>query len=367
MHEEDLGAVKAVQQVAPAIANAIEQIVARLQSGGRLIYLGAGTSGRLGVLDASECPPTFGVPETLVVGLIAGGDRSLRSAQEGAEDRLAAGPEDLQRIDFQVNDTLVGISASGTTPYVLGAIDYARSLGSLTIGLSCNAKSPLSQAAELDITPVVGPEVITGSTRLKAGTATKLVLNMLSTGTMVFLGKTIGNLMSDLRPGSAKLRQRCVQIVRETCGVDAPLARLLLMNHEFDVRQAIESWQARGDAVCIYHLLDDPAWQPLVQSEYYEHDSLRNEGFIHASTFEQVLATAHRHFANATRLWALQIDVTQLQSRWVLEDTSGHGEFPHIYGPINSSSVRRVRELRRDACEKFAWGATLWEQSPGHP
>src|SRR5580698_2412108 len=185
IHEADGEAVAAVEKELPRIAQAIDSIVARLETGGRLFYLGAGTSGRLGVLDASECPPTYNTSPEMVQGLIAGGDVALRRSVERAEDDEGQGQRDLEERGFSTRDVLVGIAASGRTPYVLGGIEYARGLGALTIGLSCVPHSQLAQAAELEITPATGPEVVTGSTRMKAGTATKLVLNMLSTGSLV--------------------------------------------------------------------------------------------------------------------------------------------------------------------------------------
>jgi N-acetylmuramic acid 6-phosphate etherase len=188
INEADQEVPAAVAREIPQIALALDGIVERLESGGRLFYIGAGTSGRLGVLDASECPPTFNTPPEMVIGLIAGGDRALRTSIERAEDDPMQSENDLRACNFSSGDALVGIAASGRTPYVLGGIAYARSMGALTIGLSCTPNSELAQAAEIAITPVPGPEIITGSTRMRAGTATKLVLNMLSTGAMVRLG-----------------------------------------------------------------------------------------------------------------------------------------------------------------------------------
>ena len=195
IHQEDAAVAMAVESQLPAIARAVDAIAQRFAQGGRLFYIGAGTSGRLGVLDASECPPTFSVPPTLVQGLIAGGDAALRLSSEHSEDSPKEGASDLAAAGFATTDTLVGIAASGRTPYVLGALLHARSLGALTIGLSCVADSPVARRADIAITPVTGPEVITGSTRMKAGTATKLVLNMISTGVMVRTGAVYGNLM----------------------------------------------------------------------------------------------------------------------------------------------------------------------------
>ncbi|MDA1232559.1 MAG: N-acetylmuramic acid 6-phosphate etherase, partial [Planctomycetota bacterium] len=205
MNVEDQQVVEAVAREELAIARAIDAIAERFSSGGRLIYVGAGTSGRLGVLDASECPPTFNTPPEMVVGLIAGGRDALTRAIEGAEDDAHAAMAELMQLRLSNRDAVMGIATSGRTPFVLGALEYAKSVGAFTIGLACNHGSALASVAELLITPVVGPEVITGSTRLKAGTATKLVLNMLTTGAMVRIGKTYGNLMVDLRASNEKL------------------------------------------------------------------------------------------------------------------------------------------------------------------
>lgn len=213
MHAADREALAAVERELPEIARAIEEIVARLEVGGRLFYLGAGTSGRLGVLDASECPPTYNTPPELVQGIIAGGDPALRRSVERTEDDESQGRRDLEQRGFAAKDVLVGIAASGRTPYVLGGIRYARELGALTIGLSCVPESKLARAAMLAITPGTGPEVVTGSTRMKAGTATKLVLNMLSTGVMVRLGYVYGNLMVNVQPTNTKLRDRAARII----------------------------------------------------------------------------------------------------------------------------------------------------------
>jgi len=228
MNAEDAQVSWAVGRVAAAIAEALDGIAERLRRGGRLIYLGAGTSGRLGVLDASECPPTFNSRPWQVVGLIAGGPTALTRAVEGAEDRPEVAVEDLQRIHLSRDDTVVGIATSGRTPYVIGGLRYAGQIGALTIGLTCNADSEMAAVSQQMIVPVVGPEVISGSTRLKAGTATKLVLNMLTTGAMVKLGKTYGNLMVDLQTTNQKLTHRSRRIVRELTGVGADDAAALL-------------------------------------------------------------------------------------------------------------------------------------------
>lgn len=228
MHQADAEAVAAVERELPRIARAIEAISTRLENGGRLFYLGAGTSGRLGVLDASECPPTYNTPPEMVQGLIAGGDIALRRSVERAEDDESQGRCDLEQHGFCAKDVLVGIAASGRTPYVLGGIRYARELGALTVGLSCVPESAVAQAAELAITPATGPEVVTGSTRMKAGTATKLVLNMLSTGAMVRLGYVYGNLMVNVQPTNVKLRDRAARIIATITGLSYSDAAALL-------------------------------------------------------------------------------------------------------------------------------------------
>lgn len=228
MHAADREALAAVERESSGIARSVDAIAERLDRSGRLFYLGAGTSGRLGVLDASECPPTYNTPPELVQGIIAGGDSALRRSAESAEDDASQGARDLEARGFSAKDVMVGIAASGRTPYVLGGIAYARSLGALTIGLSCVPGSKLAQAAEIAITPATGPEVVTGSTRMKAGTATKLVLNMLSTGALVRLGYVHGNLMVNVQPTNEKLRERAVRIVSEITGVDREPAAALL-------------------------------------------------------------------------------------------------------------------------------------------
>jgi N-acetylmuramic acid 6-phosphate etherase len=228
INAEDAKVAQAVKQVLPQIARAIEEIAIRLRRNGRLVYVGAGTSGRLGALDASECPPTFNIPSDTVISCIAGGQQALGKAFEDLEDSWEAGKTDLVSLGISEVDVVIGITASGRTPYARGAIAYARERGALTIGLACNADTPLEQEAEIMIAPVVGPEVITGSTRLKAGTAQKMVLNMLSTGTMILLGKTFGNLMVDVQATNDKLQQRALSIVRHATGLDEDAARTLL-------------------------------------------------------------------------------------------------------------------------------------------
>jgi N-acetylmuramic acid 6-phosphate etherase len=223
INTEDALVPVAVAAEIPHIAAAVDAIAARFSLGGRLFYIGAGTSGRLGVLDASECPPTFAVPPSLFHALIAGGDSALRTSAEAAEDSAPQGAADLIAAGITSQDTLIGIAASGRTPYVLGAIAHARNIGALTIGLSCVPASPLAQAAEIPITPNTGPEVLTGSTRMKAGTATKLVLNMLSTGVMIRTGAVFGNLMVNVQPTNVKLIDRAQRILIAASGPDHPL------------------------------------------------------------------------------------------------------------------------------------------------
>ncbi len=247
INDEDARVAAAVRTELPAIARAVDAIAERFRRGGRLFYLGAGTSGRLGVLDASECPPTFSVDAGLVQGLIAGGDRALRLSSEHSEDSAEEGARDLEASGFgqgdigaaSTPDTLVGIAASGRTPYVLGAMAYAKGLGALTVGLSCVPGSALAGAAEIAITPATGPEVLTGSTRMKAGTATKLVLNMLSTGVMVRTGATFGNLMVNVRPTNAKLADRAERILVEATGCDRAIATEGLARSGDSVKTAV--------------------------------------------------------------------------------------------------------------------------------
>lgn len=218
INQEDKKVALAVEAIIPEIAKVVDLIANAFQSGGRLIYTGAGTSGRLGILDASECPPTYGSNPDLVIGLIAGGHTAILKAVENAEDNVELGASDLERIGFNEKDVLVGIAASGRTPYVLGAMNYAKSIGATVATLSCNANSPMTQIADISLTPVVGPEVVTGSSRMKAGTAQKLVLNMLTTGAMIRTGKVFGNLMVDVEATNAKLIQRQHNIVVEATG-----------------------------------------------------------------------------------------------------------------------------------------------------
>lgn len=236
---QDAGVALAVGQQAVQIAAAIDAISTRLLRSGRLIYFGAGTSGRLGVLDAAECPPTFSSDPKQVIGLIAGGPTAMTTAVEGAEDNPELGAKDLQAIALSSQDVVVGIATSGRTPYVIGGLDYARESGAYAIGLTCNDNSELHSHCDLVIAPVVGPEIISGSTRMKAGTATKMVLNMLSTGAMVRQGKTFGNLMVDLRATNSKLNARAKRIVKAATKLSEDEASRLLVQCNGEVKTAI--------------------------------------------------------------------------------------------------------------------------------
>jgi N-acetylmuramic acid 6-phosphate etherase len=247
INSEDQQVAVAVAQVLPQVARAVDGIAERLARGGRLFYIGTGTSGRLGVLDASECPPTFGVSPDLVQGIIAGGYDACYRAVEASEDDRAAGATDLQARDVNESDVVVGIAASGRTPYTIGAVEYARGIGALTIAITCNSATELARAVEIPIEPIVGPEVIAGSTRLKSGTAQKLVLNMLSTMTMVRLGYVSGNRMSNLQARNIKLRDRAIRIVGDECAIDEAAARALLETAGWEVRTAIVMHKAGVD------------------------------------------------------------------------------------------------------------------------
>ncbi len=263
MNQIDRAVAEAVEQALPAIAQAVEGVSARLKVGGRLIYMGAGTSGRLGVLDASECPPTFGVDGNLVVGLIAGGDRALRHATENAEDKPELGENNLRAIELTEKDCVVGISASGYAPYCVGALDYARSQGALTIAMSCNTGATLSQHADIAIEMPTGPEILSGSTRLKAGTATKMALNMISTLTMVQLGKVYGNLMVDMKPSNNKLKDRAIRIVQNALHIERPEAEALYEAAGQNVKTAIVMHETGAPADAVREALD--AYQGFVR------------------------------------------------------------------------------------------------------
>ena len=239
MNEEDKQVPLAIEKCLPQIAQAVECIVAAFQQGGRLVYIGAGTSGRLGVLDASECPPTFGVSPEMVKGIIAGGERALRHPIEGAEDSKSQAVVDLQTIQFSSKDVLVGIAASGRTPYVIGALEYAKSLGSVTVSIASNPNSAMANIVDIAIDTVVGPEVLTGSSRLKSGTAQKLVLNMLTTASMILMGKCYQNLMVDVQASNEKLKARAIRIVMQATDCDKALAEETLKQADQNAKLAI--------------------------------------------------------------------------------------------------------------------------------
>ncbi len=239
INAEDQKVALAVHNELQNITSAVDAITSRMQRGGRLIYIGAGTSGRLGVLDASECPPTFGTPPKLVVGLIAGGDVALTDAVEGAEDDQIGGAHEIAELNVSENDCVISIAASGRTPYAIGGLEEANKRGALTISIACNRPSPLEELAEIGIAPIVGPEVVSGSTRLKAGTAQKMVLNMISTGVMIRLGKTYSNLMVDVQPTNIKLRQRARRIVADATGASLEQATRILQESDGEVKTAI--------------------------------------------------------------------------------------------------------------------------------
>ncbi len=239
INNEDKKVPLAVEKTLPQIAQLVDKVADAFQRGGRLIYSGAGTSGRLGILDASECPPTYGTPHEQVIGLIAGGHQAIFRAVENAEDKPELGEQDLKNINFNQNDVLVGIAASGRTPYVLGAMKYARALGATVAAISCNPDSPVSQAADIAITPIVGAEVVTGSSRMKAGTAQKLILNMITTGTMIRIGKVFGNLMVDVEATNAKLIERQTKIVMEATECDRQTAESALQQCDRHCKTAI--------------------------------------------------------------------------------------------------------------------------------
>ncbi|RDE70104.1 N-acetylmuramic acid 6-phosphate etherase [Haemophilus sputorum] len=256
INREDQQVALAVEKCLPQIALAVEKIVAAFECGGRLVYVGAGTSGRLGVLDASECPPTYGVKPEMVVGLIAGGDHALRHPIEGAEDNVQQGQADLEEIDFSARDVLVGIAASGRTPYVLGALNYAKQLGATTVSIASNPKSKMAEVADIAIETVVGPEVLTGSSRMKSGTAQKLVLNMLTTASMVLIGKCYQNLMVDVQASNKKLKARALKIVMEATECDNEAAANVLAKANGQVKLAILMQLSGLDALEAQSLLD---------------------------------------------------------------------------------------------------------------
>lgn len=256
INREDQQVALAVEKCLPQIASAVEKIVAAFERGGRLVYVGAGTSGRLGVLDASECPPTYGVKPEMVIGLIAGGDHALRHPIEGAEDNVQQGQADLEEIDFSARDVLVGIAASGRTPYVLGALNYAKQLGATTVSIASNPNSKMAEVADIAIETVVGPEVLTGSSRMKSGTAQKLVLNMLTTASMVLIGKCYQNLMVDVQASNEKLKARALKIVMEATECDNETAANVLAKANGQVKLAILMQLSGLDALEAQSLLD---------------------------------------------------------------------------------------------------------------
>lgn len=255
MNKEDGKVIEAVKACLPQIEKAVDLIVNSLQKGGRLIYIGAGTSGRLGILDASECPPTFSTTDE-ILGIMAGGDEAIRKAKEGAEDSLELAASDLKNLKLTDKDTVCGIAASGRTPYVIGGLKYARSIGGKTLSISCNENSEISKYADVAMEVIVGPEVITGSTRLKAGTAQKLVLNMLSTASMVRMGKVYNNLMVDVKASNLKLIERCKNIVMQACGCSYEEAENALSQCEYKPKTAIVMIKRGVDAVYAKKLLD---------------------------------------------------------------------------------------------------------------
>lgn len=239
INDEDKKVALAVEKEVESIAKAIDKIAEAFQKGGRLVYIGAGTSGRLGILDASECPPTYGVDENMVKGIIAGGQEAIFRAVEGAEDSNTLSVYDLKSINFDKSDVLVGIAASGRTPYVIGGLNYAKEIGAVTVSVTCNPDSEISKVAEISIAPVVGAEVVTGSTRLKAGTAQKMVLNMLTTGSMIKVGKVYGNLMVDVQATNDKLIERAKRIVAQATGAAREEVEKILKETDFNVKLSI--------------------------------------------------------------------------------------------------------------------------------
>lgn len=248
MNDEDQKTALAVKAILPDIARAVDVIAPRLKTGGRLFYMGSGTSGRLGILDAVECPPTYSTDPDLVQGLIAGGKEAIFRAHEGAEDSLDKGADDIISHDLSAKDVLVGITASGRTPYVLGGMEEARRRGAFVIGLACSKEPDIACTADLMLICLPGPEVVTGSTRMKAGTVTKMILNMLSTGTMIRLGKVRGNLMIDVKATNEKLKERATRIVMTVTGMDRAAAEKALRESDGRARLAVERWEASHDS-----------------------------------------------------------------------------------------------------------------------
>lgn len=257
MNKEDRSVPLAIEKVLPQVAELVSVVEEAFRKGARLFYMGAGTSGRLGVLDASECPPTYGVPDTMVVGLIAGGDIALRYPAEGAEDSRDLGKKDLEDRNLTKDDVVVGVAASGRTPYVLGGLDYAKSLGCKTAAISCNKGSAIGQVADIAIEAEVGPEVLTGSTRLKSGTAQKLILNMITTASMVRIGKSYQNLMVDMVQSNEKLCTRAENIVMEATGVEREEARRCIDEANGSCKVAVTMILADCDVQTALKLLED--------------------------------------------------------------------------------------------------------------
>lgn len=328
MNAEDAHVSTAVAAEEDAIVRAIEVVTDRLRHDGRLIYVGAGTSGRLGVLDATECPPTFNAPPGQVVGVIAGGPTALTRAVEGAEDKPELGEQDLKALNLSAKDVVVGIATSGRTPYVLGAVAYAGRLGAFTIGLSCNQPSELAAAADLAISPVVGAEVLSGSTRLKAGTATKMVLNMLSTGAMVGLGKTFGNLMVDLRATNTKLRARTNRIVRILTGLDVEQAGELLGRCDGELKTALVAYRAGVSA--------EEARQRLERAGGQVRAALETTSGVAAQTEPGLILGID---GGGTSTVALLAQVDESGGEWTI---LGRG----AAGPSNRHAVGSARALR---------------------
>jgi N-acetylmuramic acid 6-phosphate etherase len=256
LNQQDSLVPAAVGKVLPQVAQAVDKITRAFRNDARLIYLGAGTSGRLGVLDAAECPPTFGVSDQMVIGLIAGGKEAMFQAQEGAEDSPELGQTDLQQLNLTAQDVVVGIAASGRTPYVIGGLEYANDIGATTVAVSCNPGSPIAEIAAIAISPVVGPEALTGSTRLKSGTAQKLILNMLSTASMIRLGKSYQNLMVDVKATNKKLHARAIRIVMQATECEAREAERVLKETNNNVKLAILMLLSGMDKETARHQLD---------------------------------------------------------------------------------------------------------------
>ncbi|MEC1471747.1 N-acetylmuramic acid 6-phosphate etherase [Bacillus haynesii] len=273
MNDEDKTVAEAVQQVLPDVKTAVDYAVGSLKKGGRIIYIGAGTSGRLGVLDAAECPPTFSISPESVIGIMAGGEKALHQAVEGVEDHEAFGRRDLEAVNLSNNDTVIGIAASGRTPYVLGALKYAKETGAKTVSLTCNENSAISQAADHSIEVVVGPEVIAGSTRMKAATAHKMILNMISTAAMIKMGKVYENLMVDVKVSNDKLKERAIRIIQTVTGVPKETAAQALEKSNNQVKTAIIMLKTNEDAASAEKLLQKSEGDIEKALSFYEKQS----------------------------------------------------------------------------------------------